>query len=48
MEHIGTFVIYIIMMCAIAGAVASIFNNETGLGKNSWQACIVSVLFLFQ
>ncbi|MEL4375136.1 ethanolamine utilization protein EutH [Brucella cytisi] len=33
MEHIGTFVIYIIMMCAIAGAVASIFNNETGLGK---------------
>lgn len=33
MEHIGTFVIYIIMMCAIAGAVASIFNNEAGLGK---------------
>lgn len=33
MEHIGTIVIYIIMMCAIAGAIASIFNNETGLGK---------------
>ncbi|MBA8846390.1 ethanolamine transporter [Ochrobactrum sp. RH1CCR137] len=33
MEHIGTFVIYIIMICAIAGAVASIFNSETGLGK---------------
>lgn len=33
MEHIGTLVIYIIMICAIAGAVASIFNSETGLGK---------------
>lgn len=33
MAHIGTIVIYIIMACAIAGAIASIRNSETGLGK---------------
>ncbi|MET3663298.1 ethanolamine utilization protein EutH [Aquamicrobium ahrensii] len=33
MASIGTFVIYIIMVCAVAGAIASIRNPETGLGK---------------
>lgn len=33
MASIGTFVIYIIMACAIAGAIASIRNAESGLGK---------------
>lgn len=33
MASIGTFVIYIIMACAVAGAIASIRNPETGLGK---------------
>jgi ethanolamine transporter len=33
MALIGTFVIYIIMACAIAGAIASIRNPESGLGK---------------
>lgn len=33
MAAIGTVVIYIIMACAIAGAIASIRDNEKGLGK---------------
>lgn len=33
MEHIGTYVIYIIMACAVIGGVASIFNAESELGK---------------
>ena len=33
MASIGTYVIYIIMACAVAGAIASIRNPETGLGK---------------
>lgn len=33
MEHIGTYVIYIIMACAVLGAVASIYNAESELGK---------------
>lgn len=33
MASIGTFVIYIIMVCAVAGAIASIRNPEAGLGK---------------
>lgn len=33
MAAIGTIVIYIIMICAIAGAIASIINSEEGLGK---------------
>lgn len=33
MASIGTYVIYIIMACAIAGAIASIRDAETGLGK---------------
>ncbi len=33
MASIGTYVIYIIMACAVAGAIASIRNSETGLGK---------------
>ncbi|MDF2094412.1 ethanolamine utilization protein EutH [Aquibaculum arenosum] len=33
MEQIGTFVIYIIMACAVAGAIASIRDSESGLGK---------------
>jgi len=33
MEHIGTLVIYIIMGCALLGALASIRDSETGLGK---------------
>lgn len=33
MALIGTFVIYIIMACAVAGAIASIRNPDQGLGK---------------
>ena len=33
MAQIGNFVIYIIMACAVAGAIASIFDQEKGLGK---------------
>lgn len=33
MASIGTYIIYIIMICAVAGAIASIRNPETGLGK---------------
>lgn len=33
MAAIGTIVIYIIMACAVAGAIASIRNAEEGLGK---------------
>ena len=33
MEHIGTYVIYVIMACAVLGALASIYNAESELGK---------------
>jgi ethanolamine transporter len=33
MEHIGTYVIYLIMACAVLGAVASIYNAESELAK---------------
>lgn len=33
MEKIGQFVVYLIMACAVAGAFASIRNDEEGLGK---------------
>jgi len=33
MASIGTYIIYIIMACAVAGAIASIRNPESGLGK---------------
>ncbi|ABL71653.1 MULTISPECIES: ethanolamine utilization protein EutH [Paracoccus] len=33
MAHIGTFVIYIIMVCAVIGAIASIIDSESPLGK---------------
>ena len=33
MEHIGTFVIYVIMACAVIGAVASIIDAESPLGR---------------
>ncbi|MDO5630237.1 MAG: ethanolamine utilization protein EutH [Paracoccus sp. (in: a-proteobacteria)] len=33
MAHIGTFVIYIIMACAVIGAIASIIDSESPLGK---------------
>ncbi|MHC8351043.1 ethanolamine utilization protein EutH [Pseudomonas sp. RT4P38] len=33
MEHIGTYVIYIIMVCAVIGGLASIFNAESELAK---------------
>ena len=33
MVMVGNIVIYIIMACAVAGAIASIRNSETGLGK---------------
>jgi len=32
-EHIGTFVIYVIMACAVIGAVASIIDAESPLGR---------------
>mgnify|MGYP001175244167 CR=1 FL=1 len=37
MAQIGTFVIYIIMAFAIAGAIAAIRNDEEGLGKEFMQ-----------
>ncbi|WP_144553075.1 ethanolamine utilization protein EutH [Peribacillus simplex] len=33
MEMVGKFVIYIIMVCAVVGAIASIKDSEQGLGK---------------
>lgn len=33
MEHIGTFVIYIIMACAVIGAVAAVIRPESELGQ---------------
>lgn len=33
MEHIGTVVIYIIMVCAVIGAMASIYKPESELGQ---------------
>ncbi len=33
MEMIGTVVVYIIMICAIIGALASVFRPESELGK---------------
>jgi len=33
MEKIGTYILYIIMACAVAGAFAAIRNDEKGLGK---------------
>ena len=33
MEHIGTYVIYIIMVCAVIGGIASIVNAESELAK---------------
>nr|WP_180206246.1 ethanolamine utilization protein EutH [Pseudomonas sp. SbOxS1]NYU06440.1 ethanolamine utilization protein EutH [Pseudomonas sp. SbOxS1] len=33
MEHIGTYVIYIIMVCAVIGGLASIFSTESELAK---------------
>ncbi|AGT07412.1 ethanolamine utilization protein EutH [Paracoccus aminophilus] len=33
MAHIGTFVVYIIMICAVIGAIASIIDSESELGR---------------
>lgn len=33
MENIGTIVVYIIMLCALAGCLASVFRPESELGK---------------
>jgi ethanolamine transporter len=33
MSIIGTYVIYLVMGCAVAGALASIYDDEKGLGK---------------
>ena len=33
MDQIGNYVIYVIMACALAGAIASIIDQEKGLGK---------------
>lgn len=33
MESIGTYVIYVIMVCAVLGALASIYNPEGELGQ---------------
>ncbi|KFX69758.1 ethanolamine utilization protein EutH [Pseudomonas taeanensis MS-3] len=33
MENIGTYVIYLIMTCAVIGAIASVVNAESELGK---------------
>lgn len=37
MEVIGTFVIYIIMACAVAGAIASLRDTSEGLGKEFFE-----------
>ncbi len=33
MEKIGTYILYLIMLCAVIGAIAAIRNDEEGLGK---------------
>ncbi len=33
MEHIGTVIIYIIMVCAVLGAFGAIRNANEGIGK---------------
>lgn len=33
MENIGTYVVYVIMVCAVIGAIASIFDAESELGR---------------
>lgn len=33
MEKIGTYILYVIMACAVIGAIAAIRNDEEGLGK---------------
>lgn len=33
MEHIGTYILYLIMACAVIGAVASLLDSESELGK---------------
>ncbi|MGO4563399.1 hypothetical protein [Mesorhizobium sp. 2RAF21] len=33
MDQIGTYVIYVIMFCAVLGALAAIRNDQDGLGK---------------
>lgn len=37
MEQIGNFIIYIIMACAIIGAITSIVKEESNLGKEFLQ-----------
>lgn len=46
MALIGNYVIYIVMACAMAGAVASIFNDEEGLGKE-FKEGIYSIGYIF-
>lgn len=33
MDQLGNYVVYLIMLCAVIGAVASLFNDQEGLGK---------------
>ncbi|MFC0557577.1 ethanolamine utilization protein EutH [Halalkalibacter alkalisediminis] len=46
MSNLGTYVIYIIMACAIIGAFASIKNSEKGLGKEFMEG-LHSVGYIF-
>lgn len=46
MAHIGTYVIYIIMICAVIGAIASIIDSESELGKE-FNAGLHSIGYIF-
>ncbi|WP_174727144.1 ethanolamine utilization protein EutH [Mesobacillus harenae] len=46
MEMVGNIVIYIIMFCAVAGAIAAIRNSDEGLGKQFMEG-IHSVGYIF-
>ncbi|WP_372366429.1 ethanolamine utilization protein EutH [Candidatus Uabimicrobium sp. HlEnr_7] len=46
MALIGNYVIYVVMACAVAGAVASIFDDEKGLGKE-FKEGIYSIGYIF-
>lgn len=46
MAYIGTFVIYIIMICAVIGAIASILDSESPLGKE-FNAGLHSIGYIF-
>lgn len=47
MEHIGTIIIYIIMVCAVLGAFGAIRNANKGIGKEFMEGIYRSYLCKF-